>query len=41
MDHDAAKIRVARATVGEPSRLSFEESDLLVTVWPACDAVLL
>ena len=41
MDHDAAKIRVARATVGESSRLSFEEGDLLVTVWPACDVVLL
>ena len=32
---------MARATVGESSRLSFEESDLLATVWAACDAVLL
>jgi len=41
MDHDAAKIHVARATAGESSRLSFEEGDLLATGWPACDAVLL
>ena len=41
IDHDTAKIRVARATVGESPRLSFSEGDLLATVWPACDVVLL
>ncbi len=41
VDHDAAKLRVARATAGESSRLSFEQGDLLALAWPACDAVLL
>ena len=41
MDHDVAKIQVARATAGTSLRLSFEESDLLAAVWPACDVVLL
>jgi SAM-dependent methyltransferase len=41
IDHDAAKIRVARAVAGESSRISFEEGDLLATAWPACDALLL
>ena len=41
IDHDATKIRVGRAAAGGSSRISFEESDLLATVWPACDALLL
>jgi predicted exporter/trans-aconitate methyltransferase len=41
MDHDANKIRVARAAAGESTRASFEESDLLAAAWPACDALLL
>ena len=41
LDHDATKIRVARAAAGESPRIRFEESDLLLNVWPACDALLL
>jgi SAM-dependent methyltransferase len=41
MDHDAEKVRVARAAAGQSSRLSFEQADLLAAAWPACDTVLL
>lgn len=41
MDHDRVKIRVARAAAAGSSRVSFEEGDLQVTAWPACDALLL
>jgi predicted exporter/SAM-dependent methyltransferase len=41
LDHDATKIRVARAAAGECPRVRFEEGDLLAAEWPACDALLL
>ena len=41
LDHDATKIRVARAVAGECPRVSFQESELLAAAWPVCDAVLL
>jgi SAM-dependent methyltransferase len=41
IDHDAAKIRVARATARNSPRLSFAEGDLLSAAWPACDTLLL
>lgn len=41
IDHDADKIRVARASAVNSPGLTFEEGDLLAGVWPACDAALL
>lgn len=41
VDHDSAKIRVARAAAAGCSRVNFEEGDLVIAAWPACDAVLL
>jgi SAM-dependent methyltransferase len=41
IDHDAAKIRVARAVAGPSCRLSFEECDLLSKTWPSAGVVLL
>jgi predicted exporter/2-polyprenyl-3-methyl-5-hydroxy-6-metoxy-1,4-benzoquinol methylase len=41
IDHDAAKIRAARAAAGDFPRVRFEEGDLLTAAWPACDALLL
>jgi len=41
LDHDGAKLRVARATATGQARLTFEQADLLAAAWPACDTVLL
>ena len=41
IDHDTAKIQVARATARNSPRLSFAEGDLLSAAWPACDTLLL
>jgi uncharacterized protein len=41
LDHDPAKVRVARSSARHSSRLSFQQGDLLTAAWPRCDAVLL
>jgi uncharacterized protein len=41
LDHDPGKVRVAQASARRFPRLRFEEGDLLLANWPACDVVLL
>jgi 1-acyl-sn-glycerol-3-phosphate acyltransferase len=41
LDYDENKIRTARRTAGENSRIQFEAGDILEREFPPCDAVLL
>lgn len=40
-DYDENKIRVAKRTAAEHTRIRFDQADILTTEYPACDVVLL